>query len=36
VKGWQEDFLTTIGLEDLVKDDFKRLGGVNGVVSLFH
>lgn len=34
VKGWQGDFLTEIGLEDLTKDDFKRLGGVNGVVSL--
>lgn len=34
VKGWQEDFLTTIGLGDLVKDNFKRLGGVDGVVSL--
>lgn len=31
VKGWQEDFLTEIGLEDLCKDDFKRMGGVNGV-----
>ncbi|KAI9751712.1 MAG: hypothetical protein M1835_001186 [Candelina submexicana] len=31
VKGWQEDFLTEIGLGDLTKDDFKRLGGVNGV-----
>ncbi|KAL2753701.1 hypothetical protein ACRALDRAFT_1057959 [Sodiomyces alcalophilus JCM 7366] len=31
VKGWQEDFLTTIGLGDLVKDNFKRLGGVDGV-----
>lgn len=35
VKGWQEDFLTEIGLEDLTKDNFKRLGGVNGVVSVF-
>jgi FGGY-family pentulose kinase len=35
VKGWQEDFLETIGLGDLAKDDFKRMGGVNGVVSLF-
>lgn len=35
VKGWQEDFLETIGLGDLAKDNFKRLGGVNGVVSLF-
>jgi hypothetical protein len=32
VKGWQEDFLTEIGLEDLVKDDFKRMGGVDKVV----
>ncbi|KAH8430348.1 FGGY-family carbohydrate kinase [Aspergillus melleus] len=31
VKGWQEDFLTEIGLEDLSKDDFKRMGGVDGV-----
>lgn len=34
VKGWQEDFLKDIGLEDLCEDNFKRLGGVNGVVSL--
>ncbi|KAL8741875.1 MAG: hypothetical protein Q9190_005568 [Brigantiaea leucoxantha] len=31
VKGWQEDFLKEIGLGDLTEDDFKRLGGVNGV-----
>ncbi|KAF2673557.1 FGGY-family carbohydrate kinase-like protein [Microthyrium microscopicum] len=31
VKGWQEDFLKAIGLEDLCEDDFKRMGGVNGV-----
>ncbi|KAI0198707.1 Nup93/Nic96-domain-containing protein [Astrocystis sublimbata] len=31
VKGWQEDFYHTIGLSDLVKDDFKRMGGVDGV-----
>ncbi|KAK8133995.1 hypothetical protein PG984_006007 [Apiospora sp. TS-2023a] len=31
VKGWQEDFYHTIGLGDLVKDNFKRMGGVNGV-----
>nr|OQO30662.1 hypothetical protein B0A51_01548 [Rachicladosporium sp. CCFEE 5018] len=31
VKGWQGDFLTAIGLEDLCQDDFKRMGGVNGV-----
>ncbi|BCR99021.1 FGGY-family carbohydrate kinase [Aspergillus luchuensis] len=30
VKGWQEDFLKQIGLEDLSKDDFKRMGGVDG------
>jgi ribulose kinase len=35
VKGWQEDFYYAIGLGDLVKDDFKRMGGVNGVVSSF-
>jgi FGGY-family pentulose kinase len=32
VKGWQDDFLKEIGLEDLTEDNFKRLGGVNGVV----
>ncbi|KAI9659887.1 MAG: hypothetical protein M1821_001239 [Bathelium mastoideum] len=31
VKGWQEDFLKEIGLEDLCNDNFKRLGGVDGV-----
>ena len=39
VKGWQEDFLTDIGLADLAEDNFKRMGGVNGVVqpaSLYH
>lgn len=35
VKGWQEDFYQTIGLGDLTKDNFKRMGGVDGVVSLF-
>ena len=33
-KGWQEDFFETIGLGDLAKDNFERMGGVNGVVSL--
>lgn len=33
VKGWQEDFLTEIGLADLAENNFMRLGGVNGVVS---
>jgi FGGY-family pentulose kinase len=32
VKGWQEDFYKEIGLEDLTKDNFKRMGGVNDVV----
>ncbi|QIW95772.1 hypothetical protein AMS68_001290 [Peltaster fructicola] len=31
VKGWQEDFLTEIGLADLCEDNFKRMGGVDGV-----
>ncbi|KAK5001194.1 hypothetical protein LTR66_000072 [Elasticomyces elasticus] len=31
VKGWQEDFLTDIGLMDLCEDNFKRMGGVDGV-----
>ncbi|KAF3901920.1 Gluconokinase [Orbilia brochopaga] len=30
VKGWQEDFLTAIGLPELAEDNFKRMGGVNG------
>ncbi|KAJ5602094.1 hypothetical protein N7510_011628 [Penicillium lagena] len=28
--GWQLDFLTSIGLEELATDDFSRLGGING------
>ncbi|BCR87046.1 FGGY-family carbohydrate kinase [Aspergillus chevalieri] len=31
VKGWQEDFLADIGLKDLTEDNFKRMGGVDGV-----
>lgn len=31
VKGWQEDFYHAIGLDDLVKDEFKRIGGVDRV-----
>lgn len=34
VKGWQDDFLKEIGLEELCENNFKRMGGVNGVVSL--
>ena len=33
VKGWQPDFLDQIGLEDLALDNFKQMGGVDGVVS---
>lgn len=33
VKGWQEDFLKDIGLEDLTQDNCKRLGGIHGEVS---
>ena len=32
VKGWQEDFLRDIGLDDVCEDNFRRLGGVNGEV----
>lgn len=31
VKGWQDDFYEAIGLGDLTKDDYKRIGGVDGV-----
>ena len=31
-KGWQEDFFEEIGLSDLAKNNFERMGGVNGVV----
>ncbi|KAF2761054.1 Pentulose kinase [Pseudovirgaria hyperparasitica] len=31
VKGWQGDFLEAIGLGELAEDNFKRMGGVNGV-----
>ncbi|KAL8281807.1 hypothetical protein RB597_009495 [Gaeumannomyces tritici] len=31
VKGWQEDFYHTVGLSELVDDNFKRMGGVDGV-----
>lgn len=34
VKGWQEDFLTDIGLPELCEDNFKRMGGVDGVVLI--
>lgn len=31
-QGWQEDFLTNIGLSELCERDFERIGGVNGKV----
>ena len=34
VKGWQEDFLTDVGLKELCEDNFKRMGGVDGVVII--
>lgn len=34
VKGWQAEFLYAIGLEELCKDNFKHIGGVDGVVHL--
>jgi len=30
VKGWQEDFLNEIGLDALVEDNCRRIGGING------
>lgn len=36
VKGWQAEFLSAIGLEELCEDNFKRIGGVDGVVNLHH
>ncbi|KAJ6439536.1 FGGY-family pentulose kinase [Purpureocillium lavendulum] len=35
-KGWQEDFFETIGLEDLSKDNFRRMGGVHGVNGTYY
>ena len=35
VKGWQADFLEEIGLGDLCENNLERIGGVDGVVSLF-
>lgn len=32
VKGWQEDFLTQIGLHDLIENNFKRMGDRKSVV----
>lgn len=35
VKGWQEDFYHTVGLGELADENFKRVGGVNGVNGQF-
>jgi Ribulose kinase len=35
IKGWQEDFWRTLGLGELVEEEFARIGGVDGVVSPF-
>ncbi|KAK4457502.1 Nup93/Nic96-domain-containing protein [Cladorrhinum samala] len=35
VKGWQDDFYHSIGLGELAQDEFKRVGGVNGVNGEF-
>jgi FGGY-family pentulose kinase len=34
VKGWQAEFLYAIGLGELCEDNFKHIGGVDGVVNL--
>lgn len=36
VSGWQPDFLQAVGLEDIVSDGYKKLGGVSGEVSAGH
>ncbi|PNY26336.1 sugar kinase [Tolypocladium capitatum] len=35
-KGWQDDFFETIGLGDLSRDDFERMGGVHGVNGTYY
>lgn len=35
VKGWQDDFLSTIGLPELAEDNFRRMGGVHGQVWMY-
>ena len=32
VKGWQEDFYRDVGLGSLVENDYRQIGGVDGVV----
>ena len=31
--GWQPDFFTKIGLEEIVQNDYKQLGGAHGHVA---
>jgi hypothetical protein len=33
VKGWPQDFYESIGLGDLTKDNYKRIGGVDRVLE---
>lgn len=35
VKGWQDDFLSEIGLGELVENDYAQIGGIVGKVSPF-
>lgn len=35
VKGWNDEFLRAVGLEDLSEEAYKKIGGVDGVVSPF-
>jgi FGGY-family pentulose kinase len=32
-KGWKDEFFEAIGLQDVMKNDYIRLGGVDGIVS---
>lgn len=34
--GWSQEFLTSVGLEDLVANDFARLGGISGKNGTYH
>lgn len=33
VKGWHDDFLNEIGLDDLVQNDYCQVGGISGKVK---
>lgn len=36
MKGWSEEFLNTVGLEELAEDNFRRLGGVVNENGEYH